>query len=244
VVTTAIVGAGTGEVRWREWLGEFVIPPLDPTAARGRRIVVLAAHPDDEVLGVGGLLTTLSRLGHRLTMVWASDGEASHPASTVIDPGGMAARRRAEAIAGLARLGITPDATHRLGLPDGGLADRTRELAAALGGIVEPDDLLLAPWSGDGHPDHEAVGQVAGRLRAAAVWEYPIWMWHWAEPGDARVPWPRARSAAIPDLAAKRSAIAEHVTQVEPLGELPGDAPILPPAVVERFLRRDEVVFT
>src|SRR5260221_1498443 len=38
--------------------------------------------------------------------------------------------------------------------------------------------------------------------------ELPIWAWHWAEPGDTRVPWHRAAAIALApqELALKRKA--------------------------------------
>ena len=243
-MTTPIVGDGTTESRWQDWLERTGFPRLEASAVAGRRVVVLAAHPDDEVLGVGGLLAALSRIGRQPVLVWATDGEASHPASTVIDATTMRARRRAEAAAAIARLGVQPVAVHHLGLPDGGLAAAGARLDRALTGIVCPNDLVLAPWAGDGHPDHEAVGEAALRLPDIDVWEYPIWMWHWAEPGDSRVPWDRCREIAVSDVATKRRAIAEFTTQIRPLGDGPEDAAILPPKILARFLRPVEVVFS
>ncbi|MFJ9033054.1 hypothetical protein ACIRQP_31920 [Streptomyces sp. NPDC102274] len=56
-------------------------------------------------------------------------------------------------------------------------------------------------------------------------------MWHWAEPGDARVPWHDA--ACIPlgseVMSLKRAAVARFVSQVEPLGPDEVDRAVLPP---------------
>jgi hypothetical protein len=64
------------------------------------------------------------------------------------------------------------------------------------------------------HPDDEVLGAggVMAMLAAAArrarragleMLSYPIWMWHWARPGDCRVPWPQAcRVALTGDVAA------------------------------------------
>ena len=115
-------------------------------------------------------------------------------------------------------------------------------LRAAVGSLLREDDVVVAPWRGDAHPDHEAVGQVAADV-AGTLLEYPIWMWHWATVGDPRVPWSRLRAVAVPDRAAKARAIDAFDTQVRPLGPQPADAAVLPPHVVAHFLRPFEVVF-
>jgi LmbE family N-acetylglucosaminyl deacetylase len=201
----------------------------------------MAAHPDDEVLGVGGLLAALSSRGSQIVAVWATDGEASHPASHAIEPEKLAWLRREESQRALTALGVAPMLSVVLGLPDGLLGDCRPALRSALGDLVGPDDVVLAPWRGDGHPDHEAVGSVAAEL-ATTLLEYPIWMWHWAMPDDDRVPWSRLRTVAVADRAAKARAIDSFDTQVRPIGPAPGDAAILPPDVVARFVRPYESV--
>jgi LmbE family N-acetylglucosaminyl deacetylase len=242
-VTVAIEGAGTAESTWRRWLVECDWPPLDLTQASGRRVVVIAAHPDDEILGVAGIMMRLRDIGCPLVVVWATDGEASHPQSTVFTSGELAALRREESRRALAVLDIEPSASHHLGLPDGGLAAHAPALRSALGQVIAAGDVVLAPWEGDGHPDHEAAGAAALAL-APDAWRYPIWMWHWAQPGDPGVPWPRVRAVATADPAAKSAAIAEFATQVRPIGPAPGDAAVLPPHILDRFARPSEWIIT
>jgi LmbE family N-acetylglucosaminyl deacetylase len=242
-VTALIEGSGTSEDSWRPWLAEQVWSPLDLGPLVGeRRVVVLAAHPDDEVLGVGGLLRRLAQCGSEIAIVWATDGEASHPGSVALRGTALAALRRAESTAALRCLAVDPVAVHHLELPDSGLAGRVAEIADALRGIVRADDVVLAPWRGDGHPDHEAVGEAAAQV-ATSLLEYPIWMWHWAFPGDARVPWHRAQLVAAVNLVAKAAAIDAFDTQVRPIGPAPADAAVLAPVVLERFRRPYELVF-
>ena len=55
-----IQGQGTPEAVWRPWLRAQPFAPMPKTALLGeaRRLVVVAPHPDDEVLACGGLLAT------------------------------------------------------------------------------------------------------------------------------------------------------------------------------------------
>ena len=235
-----ITGTGTPESGWLPRLPLLAPLPLTPPPARA---VVVAPHPDDEVLGVGGLLALLAAAGTQVEVIAVTDGEASNPGGSVPSDE-LAARRRVETAAALDRLGVRAGVTH-LHLPDGGAAGLERPVLAAL--RLGPGDWLLAPWSRDGHPDHEAVGRACESAAArdgARLLAFPVWAWHWAGPAD--LPWHRARRVDLsPEvLAAKAAAVAQFVTQVAPLGPLPEDAPVLAPHVLARFARPCEVVFT
>lgn len=60
-------------------------------------IAVIAAHPDDEVLGCGGTLAKMAREGHAVHVLLMADGESSRVsgAGQGIDPGRLAARNAA-----------------------------------------------------------------------------------------------------------------------------------------------------
>lgn len=136
-----------------------------------------------------------------------------------------------------------------LGLPDGALADHEDELTESLAEIlagVAVGTWCAATWRGDGHPDHEAVGRAAAKACArigTVLVEYPIWMWHWAAPGDPTVPWEMAHSVPVSEWALdrKRHAAQCFRSQFEP--EAQGLAPVLPAFVLQRLLAVGEVVF-
>jgi len=240
-----IAAPGTAEADWAGWLPQQDWPAWTPDPA-WTRVAVCAAHPDDEVLGVGGLMALLATAGVRLDLVAATDGEGSHPGSTVLTPAALAAARVAETGDALAELGVRARTT-RLGLPDSGLAAHEAELTERLAAAVAGCDAVLAPWTGDAHPDHEAVGRAAvaaGEAFGVPVWQYPVWTWHWAAPGDPRVPWHTAHRVGLPRgvRAAKRAAVARFVTQVAPLGPDAADRVVLPPDVLAHFDRDDEVL--
>lgn len=237
---------GTPEELWRPWLADRPWPEL--TVPRWDDVLVCAAHPDDDVLAVGGLVRRLAAAGTRVHLLAATDGEGSHPGSTVVGPAELARRRVAETADALAALGVRPASVRRLGLPDAGLAAAEEELTAAVTAAAEEADAVLAPWSGDAHPDHDALGRAAESAAGALgrpLLAFPVWTWEWARPGDPRVPWARAARVPLDEAgrAAKRAAVACFRSQVAPLGPAPEDATVLPPAMLAHFDRSDEVVF-
>ena len=239
----ALAGSGARYVEEDAWRSAaWRTRPALALPAAGARVVVVSAHPDDEVLALGGTLSLLTARGCRLTLVTATDGEGSHPGSRYGDPVRMAARRAEELRAALATLGVDAEPV-RLGLPDSGLASSEPQLRERLAPLVARADLVVGTWSQDGHPDHDAVGRACRALAPGAVWEVPVWGWHWASPDDDRLPWDRVRVVDVSDrLDAKARAIACFASQVAPIGPDPEDAAVLPPEVLAHFGRPHEAV--
>ena len=230
---------GTHEDAWQAWPGLAQLPPgrLGSPAS----VVVLAAHPDDEVLGAGGLLCLLASAGTRIRLVAVTDGEGSHGSRA--SPGELITRRCDERAAALRELGASAADVVRLSLPDSGLNCLEPELTVLLSQLAAGFDACLAPWEKDVHADHEAVGRAARRA-CQRLFFYPIWMWHWARPGDPRVPWPQAFRVPLPGAVAgrKRAAIGCFTSQLENrAGEL---GPVLAPDFVAHFTRDFELLFT
>ena len=241
-----IHGQGTPERAWRGWDGLRALAPIaiDELAPPGARIVVVAPHPDDEVLGCGGALAQLAQTGHEIVVVGVTDGEGSHPGSATWTPASLARQRRAERQEGLARLGVHAPA-RALGVADGHVAQAQAAIAARLCEWLLPRDVLFATWRLDGHPDHEAAGRaaaVAASQTGCRLWEVPVWMWHWSAPADTRVPWSRLRRLTLDADARQRKsrAITAHGSQ---LVETPAEAraPVLPDWALARLLRPFEV---
>jgi hypothetical protein len=82
-------------------------------------------------------------------------------------------------------------------------------------------------------------------MGTARLLSYPVWMWHWARPGDLRVPWSYARRVPLPPEIhqAKQAAVRTFETQIAPLSDDPADAAVLPPPVLARLTRSTEIVF-
>lgn len=247
-MSPTIAGRGTTEATWQAW------PKLRPTTPLPledcRRVVLVAPHPDDEVLGVGGLLRLLLARGVPAELVAVTDGDASHPRSPTMTPARLVQARRAESVEALQRLGVAPT-VHRLGYDDGRVAESEGRLRAYLTALLGPSPAstwCLSTWEHDGHPDHEATGRAARDACAATgarLLSYPIWMWHWAMPADARVPWDSAHAIGLdaPTYAAKLAAIDAFDTQIRDLSGHGADAAVLPSHVLVRLTRSFEVVF-
>ena len=111
-----------------------------------------------------------------------------------------------------------------------------------------PDGCRVDAADGGGdpfHADHEAAGRAARRAVRRVGLEmlsYPIWMWHWAKPGDRRVPWPQACQVALTaDVAAKKKA-ATGAFASQLTGREGAAGPVLPPGIVAHFTRPLEVL--
>jgi LmbE family N-acetylglucosaminyl deacetylase len=246
----AIEGLGTSEAMWLDWLEAAQLPVIDPDelVPRGGRAVVIAPHPDDEVLAVGGLLARLAGLGRDLLIVAVTDGTGSHDGSTLWPPERLRRERPLETERALRRLGLDGCETRRLGLPDGGLMPSRSALTRQVTALLQPGDTLFTTWRLDGHPDHEATGQAcaaAAASRGVRLVEIPVWAWHWAGPGDTRLPWARAGRVALDPAEAKRKvdAVGEFRSQLLPDAST-GAGPILRSTTIERAQRPFEVMFT
>lgn len=252
VADRVIAGQGTSETEWRPWLAHqpMVAVNAEQLVPPGYRAVVVAPHPDDEVLAVGGLLAQLHALRRSLLIVAATDGTASHPASILWPPHRLAAERPLESRRAWRALGLDVDRTaevRRLGLDDGGLMRQRGLLARQVAALLRPRDVLFATWRHDGHPDHEAAGQACAAAAACAgirLIEVPVWAWHWAVPGDARLPWRRALRLALDPgtVRAKREAVDAFTSQLEH-DPSTGAGPILRGTTVERTQRPFEIFF-
>ena len=223
------------------WAAAIEQHAVRPMVADVGRLVVVAAHPDDETLGAGGFLHAAVAAGAQVELVVATDGEAAFGAPEA----DLGRARRRELYDALGELGLGKTDVHWLGLPDSGLADHTADLTEALVPLLRDADVCLAPWTEDPHPDHAAAGRAA--LTAAPVqahrWAYLIWTLAWRTPDASEIPWPLAAAFALdPDtLAAKRRAIRRFTSQLAPAPG--GGLPILPADVLAHFDTDRELFF-
>jgi LmbE family N-acetylglucosaminyl deacetylase len=203
------------------------------------RLVVIAPHPDDEVLAAGGLMRWTAHHRRDVVVIAVTDGEASHARSRRVTPEALRARRARERCEAFARLGVPEVAVHRLGEPDQGCAARVADIAAAIRAIVEPSDVVVAPSRQDRHPDHVAVSRAArcgASGTVATVWEAPTWA---RVHGTAGPPTTTLELDEVSWLA-KQHAVTAYRSQLEALGPDPEDGPVVHPHELDLMLTRHE----
>jgi LmbE family N-acetylglucosaminyl deacetylase len=228
-------------------------PYVLPTGPNATTLVI-APHPDDEVLGCGGLILRARLEGRRVHVAYITDGSASHPRHPTLTPAVLTQQRQAEARAALQKLGVDRVEVTFLGLKDGSLEHLSVEQAAKLtAGLtdllrkLQPTDLLV-PCSQDGSAEHEATfRRLHAAFHAAAVrprlLEYPVWaVWN-----PLRLLRPCFSSRRVWRMnysgyeALKRNALQEYRSQLEVAP--PWTKPVLSRAFVSFFSSGEEYFF-
>lgn len=230
------------------------LPPLDITDLD--HVLLVVAHPDDECLGTGGLIHTLTARGTPVSVVIVSGGQQSHAHGPSVDPLELSAIRQAESVAAARIMGT--DTPVFLGYPDGDLRAHSDAIARDLRDVIEravgenngTPPVLVTHWRGDGHPDHETVGLAAAQAaeslltgdQSLALLEFPLWALHWDSPYNGQFPLPHAAvgPAGSLGLLRKRQAVSCFISQVLPW-PASASAPVMPEHVVDRLLEAPEL---
>ena len=183
--------------------------PYEALNLRGERLLVLAPHPDDEVIGCGGVVFQHLRDGRDVRAIVATDGVAAAPDE---DRDAYRLRREEESRHALS----APIDFFRF--PDRSLDEHMDELAARLRDVLDEfrPDLILAPSAIEIHPDHLALSRAFCELvqRDASLF---------ADLAVARVAFYEVGQPLRPNVlvditdvaAAKYDAIAAHSSQTE-----------------------------
>jgi LmbE family N-acetylglucosaminyl deacetylase len=213
----------------------------------GYGALIVAPHPDDEVLGCGGLLAGAGRPDGVEVLV-LTDGELSPPAAAG-DPG-LPAIRREESLRALSALGVSEHGVSFVGLPDGGLLAHAARLDRALFDAVTHSSVtdVFVPFRFDRHPDHQATHAAGERLARRAgvrLWEYFVYpFWRLLPRGDIRA---HLRPGTLYALeldagarAAQRAALDLYRSQTEPWGGV-RRRPVLSPEHLDRVCAGPEV---
>jgi LmbE family N-acetylglucosaminyl deacetylase/4-amino-4-deoxy-L-arabinose transferase-like glycosyltransferase len=197
------------------------------------RLLLIAAHPDDETLGCGVVLQRAVRAGAAIQVVYVTDGDNNPWPQRFIerrwrlntnDRKRWATLRRAEALDALRLLGVRASNASFLALPDQGLTDLLRhggrstlERFARIIRNWSPTHLLV-PSVADTHPDHNALAVIL-RLMLAEFFSENLQMsvWTYAIHGKNRAFFQRSQQIrqSEAETKTKTRAICCHKTQVK-----------------------------
>lgn len=199
-----------------------------PTLATEQRWLVLAPHPDDEVLGAGGLLQMLAREHAAVRVVLLTRGENNPWPQRLLERRWLIGEREREHW-GKRRLGECRMALHTLGLapelvlvslgwPDGEIGNLLMESPEALVTRLAqefadfaPTHVVL-PCADDRHPDHNSAA-IAAALALERVQPRPQTLAYLVH-GAARVPPGVALALDSEQRQTKLSALRQHATQL------------------------------
>jgi LmbE family N-acetylglucosaminyl deacetylase len=221
---------GQSAATWREALRN--IPPF--RWPKTDRIVVVSPHPDDETLGVGGLIASAVDQSFPVIVLCVTNGEAAYSQN------GLASVRRKELADALAILGVTGSITHHfLDLPDGRVERCARELRNIIRHFLAPGDLVLCPLLDDGHSDHSAAARAsveAAHQVGAHVRCFPIWAWQ--HHGISSSSLLHGEKLSLTQSARRRKQQAIECFQ----SQIGTDHPVVPPWMLEHLDRDFEIL--
>lgn len=175
----------------RYLVGRMIRCVAVPASVTTDSAVIVAPHPDDEVLGCGGIIAMKRELGIKVSIIFLTDGEASHHRCCSTSSATVARVRKELAVAAGNDLGLLREEFYWLGLPDGSIprkGDAGFEAAvnrlADLMITIAPSE-IYAPHPADSWPDHEAASVLTELAMAltnngagASILYYPVWLWH------------------------------------------------------------------
>ena len=165
ISTPGLVITPDKDARWRP-PGEVTADVLNRITERASPAVkplpttlVIVAHPDDEAIGAGGLLTGLPEAVVAHVTDGAPRDERYAQSKGFQTREEYARARRREVVNALAHAGISPDRCRNLGYVDGEASMQLLELVFDVADLIDevkPDIVLTHPYEG-GHSDHDAT---------------------------------------------------------------------------------------
>ena len=202
-----------------------------PSLSLPKRAVIVAPHPDDEVIGCGGLIQALVERGTPPHVIILTGGEGSHRGCCGISAEELIAGRHNLTLKAAETMGLPLSHIHCLEYPDGGVVlehPETERLAALLQELKP--DAIFVPHHGEGWSDHVQAATIVAQITAPPssvlstenskpeLYSYCVWMWYY-NVWDLRM-----KDAFLLRLTGKQhllkqKAIEQYVTPLAPCGK-------------------------
>jgi len=212
---------------FRFFLTSKIVRFLPTFNTRGKTVLIIAPHPDDEVLGCGGLINRLCENGNPPYIAILTHGEASHAGCCLIDSTELGIKRIELARNADSILGVPLDNIKILNYKDGAVPqhDEGGALCQYIK-LIKPEIVLIPHW-GEGWLDHVNVASLISDYidNNMEVYEYCVWSWYyvmWAGNfGLAKLSWDKANVIKLnkEERTIKESALKEYLTPIADCGK-------------------------
>jgi LmbE family N-acetylglucosaminyl deacetylase len=195
------------------------------------RCLIIAPHPDDEVLGCGGLLARRAFNNTETDILFLTSGETSHKDCCALQASKIGAQRRRLACKANEIVGIPQARLHFLEERDGKLPhtgeDNFIKLAEKIAAWIEKSEpaAVFCPHPFEGWSDHIAAAELTRAAitilsKRPKLYHYCVWFWYSMPLKRAwRIDWRKARILDIsPQLPFKQQAMHVYLDALAPCG--------------------------
>lgn len=172
-------------------------------------ILVVAPHPDDDALGMGGSIAQLAAAGEAVRTIYLTAGEKGCPGD---DEDLTANRRLQEADNAAVTLGLSGWICWHY--PDGQLSQRSDSVVLQLAAYfaLQKPDTIYVPHDAEAHTDHKTASMLVRRALERSVYSPTVLMY------EVWTPMPVYDAALTiditPTIGTKLIAIRKHESQV------------------------------
>lgn len=185
--------------------------------------IIIAPHPDDEILGCAGLIQRILLKGKNVYIVFLTGGEGSHNECCNINSLELIQARRGLAIAINRKLGVPIENLFFLDYPDGKINYKYQETNKLKQIIkkIHPNSIFI-PHTKEGWSDHLQAGNIIRKLiknnNDIQLYEYCVWFWYY---NTWRLDWKSTflLSLTKTEHAKKNEAIDVYISTKAPCGK-------------------------
>ena len=147
-----------------------------------RRVLIVAPHPDDEILGCGGIIQGIREQNKDVAVAVLTGGEKSHGGCCDLDEVVLKNKRRELSRKAGEVVGMDLTKLYFLDFPDSKITESDVEVNKLERLITEfRPGMIFVPHIFEGWADHVEAGKIIGKLtreREIRVVEYCVWFWY------------------------------------------------------------------
>lgn len=144
--------------------------------------LLIAPHPDDEIIGCAGLIQQTLKAGKKIDVVILTGGGKSYSNCCNVDEDTLIEARRKLSRKAAQIIGLPLEHLHFLNYPDGGISYENKE-TERLKQLIEElsPEAIFIPHKGEGWSDHVEVGNIIRKLNLSGIqlYEYCVWFWYY-----------------------------------------------------------------